>query len=133
MYLVEFEGPCYGEEEELVGDCDEKGNGKVVVVQDPDCHVGCLLKKRDLFLSLLLVLVEATCRAAEHLASCTLPLPVRPRVVTFVDKESCGRSLVRSQSKCQIPNSVDVISNARSLVRLHRRLQIPIMFTDFTA
>ena len=39
--LVEVEGPCYGEEGELVGDGDEEGYGEVVVVEDVDgCHGG---------------------------------------------------------------------------------------------
>lgn len=34
--LVELEGKCYGEEEELVCDGDEQGDGEVVAVQDMD-------------------------------------------------------------------------------------------------
>ena len=36
--LVEFEGPCYGKEEELVGNCNEECYGKVIIVQSVDFH-----------------------------------------------------------------------------------------------
>lgn len=31
--LVEFEGEGYGEEEELVGDCDQQGYCEIIVIQ----------------------------------------------------------------------------------------------------
>jgi hypothetical protein len=34
--LVEFQREGYGKEEELVGDCDEEGDGEVVVVENMD-------------------------------------------------------------------------------------------------
>lgn len=41
--FIKLEGKRYGEEEELIGDCDEQGYGEVVIVQSVHFMVGHFL------------------------------------------------------------------------------------------